>query len=106
MPESGETKGLLLALDAHSDLVTPSSVTEAYRVFQLCAVYHLGYNNNHQLMQGFKTIIDTKNEYPITSRGPILIKPGQVVRKLVFKNMFLGMSMSYCHSECGQPGSN
>ena len=32
MPETGETKGLLLALDAHSDLVTSSSVTEAYRV--------------------------------------------------------------------------
>ena len=31
-PESGETKGLLLILDAHSDLVTSSSVTEAYRV--------------------------------------------------------------------------
>ena len=32
MPEAGETKGLLLALDGHSDLVTPSSVTEAFRV--------------------------------------------------------------------------
>ena len=31
VPESGETKGLLLALDAHSNLVTSSSVTEAYR---------------------------------------------------------------------------
>ena len=31
------------------------------------------------LLQGFKAIIDTKNEYPLTSRDPILIKAGQVV---------------------------
>ena len=39
------------------------------------AVFHA----NYLFMQGFKTTIDTKNEYPITTRGPILIKPGQVV---------------------------
>ena len=40
MPEAGETKGLLLALDGHSDLVTPSSVTEAFRVSDIL----LGFN--------------------------------------------------------------
>ena len=42
-PESGETKGLLLILDAHSDLVTSSSVTEAYRVSHFyCLQYITG----------------------------------------------------------------
>ena len=31
------------------------------------------------LLQGFKVIIDTEDEYPITSRDPILIRPGHVV---------------------------
>ena len=30
-PESGESKGLLLVLDAHSDLVTASTVTDEFQ---------------------------------------------------------------------------
>ena len=41
MPEAGETKGLLLALDGHSDLVTPSSVTEAFQVFDICCYFFI-----------------------------------------------------------------
>ena len=32
VPESGESKGLLLVLDAHSDLVTASTVTDEFQV--------------------------------------------------------------------------
>ena len=35
MPQSGKSKGLILMLDAHSDLITKSSTPNEFQVFKL-----------------------------------------------------------------------
>ena len=35
-------------------------------------------------MQGFEAIVDTKDDYPIRSRGNILIRPGHLVTNNIY----------------------
>ena len=58
-PETGKDKGLVLMLDAHSDKVTASSIPDNFH--------------------GFEAIIDSKAEFPLTTRKNILISPGHTV---------------------------
>ena len=54
--EPGQSKGLSLVLDGHSNLLSGGTVTEDY--------------------DGFYAIIDEKHQYPLTDTKSILIKPG------------------------------
>ena len=56
VPQAGRSKGLTLILDAHSDLVTGSSVNDD--------------------IDGFFAIVDSKDQYPMTFRKTALIRPG------------------------------
>ena len=55
-PEAGLSKGLKLVLDAHSDLVAGSSISED--------------------IDGFLAIIDDKHQFPMTTRKTVFIRPG------------------------------
>ena len=50
-------QGLSLMLDAHTNLVAGSTVSEDF--------------------QGFIAVIDSKRQYPLTTRKTVLLKPGQ-----------------------------
>ena len=54
--QPGQDKGLMLVLDAHTDKVSSSSVSDNFR--------------------GFITVVDNKNDYPITEINGFLIRPG------------------------------
>ena len=54
--QPGQDKGLMLVLDAHTDKVSSSSVSDDFR--------------------GFITVVDDNNDYPITERNGFLVKPG------------------------------
>jgi hypothetical protein len=60
MPEAGHSKGLTLMLDAHSDLIAASSIPDDF--------------------EGFLAVIDSRTQYPITSRKSVLIRSGHSVR--------------------------
>ena len=55
-PRAGRSKGLTLILDAHSDLVTTSSVNDD--------------------IDGFFAVVDSSNQYPMTYRKASFIRPG------------------------------
>ena len=55
-PEAGRKKGLTLIVDRHSDALSPSSVTEDF--------------------QGFLTIVDDKQKFPLTSTTNLIVRPG------------------------------
>ena len=55
-PEAGRKKGLTLIVDRHSDALSPSSVTEDF--------------------QGFLTIVDDKQKFPLTSATNLIVRPG------------------------------
>ena len=55
-PEAGLSKGLQVILDAHSNLLAGGSVPEDF--------------------DGFYAIIESKDQYPMTSRKSILLRPG------------------------------
>ena len=57
-PQGGLEKGLALVLDSHSNIVAPGSVSDNF--------------------QGFVATVSSKNEFPITSRKTLMIKPGQL----------------------------
>ena len=92
-PESGNTMGLDLILDAHTDQVT-SSVTKPFQV-NLNYVAYISIpgakflidtsiiiwlqNKWFFLLQGFEALIDSRMEYPLMSRNKILIRPGCAV---------------------------
>ena len=48
IPHPGQDKGLRLVLDAHSDLVSPGSISDRFR--------------------GFVVLIDGNNDYPLSSK--------------------------------------
>ena len=75
---SGRTQGLTLILDAHSDLVTASSITD---YFQVCVVTEVNFDATKVILklQGFQAIIDSPMDYPMASRKNILIRPGHLV---------------------------
>ncbi len=54
--EAGRSKGLEVVLDAHSDVLSGGTVTEDF--------------------DGFYAIIDHKDQYPMTTRKSVLIRPG------------------------------
>lgn len=55
-PESGRLKGLSLMLDAHSDQVASSSIPDDF--------------------QGFTAVVDSRKQYPLTTRKSVMIRPG------------------------------
>ena len=55
-PEAGVSKGLKLILDAHSDLVAGGSISED--------------------IDGFLAIIDRKDQFPMTTRKTVFLRPG------------------------------
>ena len=55
-PEAGISKGLQVILDAHSNLIAGGSVPGDF--------------------DGFYAIIESKDQYPMTSRKSILLRPG------------------------------
>ena len=55
--QPGQNKGLRLILDAHSDRISPSTVSDNFR--------------------GFSTVIDGGDKYPLTSKNGFLIRPGR-----------------------------
>ena len=57
MSQAGLTKGLMLVLDAHTDRVSSGSVSDNFR--------------------GFVSVIEDRNQYPLTSRTSTLVRPGQ-----------------------------
>jgi hypothetical protein len=57
-PEAGSNKGLTLIFDRHSDALSPSTVTDNF--------------------QGFLTVIDDKNKFPLTSVTSLIARPGHV----------------------------
>ena len=56
VPEAGRLKGLRVILDGHTNMVTGGTVAEDF--------------------DGFYAIIDAKDQYPLTSKKPVLIRPG------------------------------
>merc|ERR1719362_707198 len=56
VPEAGRLKGLRVILDGHTNMVTGGTVSEDF--------------------DGFYAIIDAKDQYPMTSKKPVLIRPG------------------------------
>ena len=80
-PEPGNSKGLDLVLDAHTDQVT-SSVTKPFQVgnvLLILTVHYFVHPCKKILLQGFEALIDSRMEYPLMSRDKILIYPGRVV---------------------------
>ena len=79
-PESGRKKGLTILLDGHNDIVADSSVPDDFQVSKnswkrtqtsiLCI----------SGTQGFTAIIDSTNEYPLTTARSFVIRPGHIVR--------------------------
>ena len=55
-PQAGVSKGLSLVLDAHSDLLSSSSIGDNF--------------------QGFIAVVNENNQFPITTERSFLIKPG------------------------------
>ena len=55
-PQPGLKKGLVVVLDAHSDLVSAGSVSDDFR--------------------GFVATIGSRNKFPMTSKGSTLLRPG------------------------------
>ena len=76
-PVSGQSKGLLLVLDGHNDLVTASSVQDYFQV-QISYVL-INSSKQHNWLQGLEAIIDTTNDYPLSARNKVLLKPGHLV---------------------------
>ena len=76
-PEAGKSRGLDLVLDAHTDLVTASSVTEPFQV--IISSPYLKAHFIFVLSQGFDAMIDSRMEYPLVSMNKILIRPGHIV---------------------------
>ena len=64
IPEAGRSKGLQVLLDAHSNLLAGGTVPEDF--------------------DGFYAIIDAKDQYPMTTRKSVLLRPGH--------NNFVSMS--------------
>ena len=58
IPQGGLEKGLALVLDSHADKVAIGSVSDNF--------------------QGFVATISSRNDFPITSRKPLMIKPGHL----------------------------
>ena len=56
VPEAGRLKGLRVVLDGHANMVSGGTVPEDF--------------------DGFYAIIDAKNQYPMTTKKPVLIRPG------------------------------
>ena len=79
VPEAGKFRGLDLLLDAHTDLVTASSVTEPFQV--ILSYDFLNTKPILLLSQGFDIVIDSRMEYPLVSMNNILIRPGHTVCK-------------------------
>ena len=81
-PEPGNSKGLDMVFDAHTDQVT-SSVTKPFQVNRKCVAYSYSAlfcpSLQKNLLQGFEALIDSRMEYPLMSRDKILIYPGRVV---------------------------
>ena len=55
--QPGQNKGLRLILDAHTDRISPGTVSDNYR--------------------GFVTVIDGGEKYPLTAKNGFLIRPGK-----------------------------
>ena len=55
-PQPGLKKGLVLVLDAHSDLVSPGTVMDDFR--------------------GFVATVGSRHKFPLTSKGSSLLRPG------------------------------
>ena len=55
--QPGQNKGLRLVLDAHTDRVSPGTVSDNFR--------------------GFSTVIDGGDRYPLTTKNSFLIRPGR-----------------------------
>ena len=55
--QPGQNKGLRLIIDAHTDRISPSTVSDNFR--------------------GFSTVIDGGDKYPLTTKNSFLIRPGR-----------------------------
>ncbi len=56
--QAGKSKGLTVIMDAHSNLLSAASVDEDF--------------------SGFITLVHCKNDYPVTTVGHLVLKPGHV----------------------------
>ena len=70
-----------MVLDAHTDLVTASSVSEPFQV--IISTPDLKAHFIFVLSQGFDVMIDSRMEYPLVSMNKILIRPGHIVKSTV-----------------------
>ena len=55
--EPGQSNGLRLVLDAHSDLISPGTVFDNFK--------------------GFITVVGDKTSFPLTKRTGFLLRPGR-----------------------------
>ena len=55
--QPGQSKGLKLVLDSHSDLISPGTIFDDFK--------------------GFVTVVGDKSSFPLTKRTSFLLKPGQ-----------------------------
>ena len=79
-PESGRSKGLTLMLDGHNDIVADSSVPDDFQVCYsrkpstIIQVYLSSMDP-----QGFVAIVDSKTEFPLSTKRSLIIRPGHTV---------------------------
>ena len=71
-----------MVLDAHTNLITASSITDYYQAPH----FKLGVVGNEIMFslqfKGFEAIIDTKQNFPMTTRKKVLIRPGHLVHQV------------------------
>ena len=83
-PQSGKSKGLVLVLDAHTDLVTGSSISNDFEACEIHRAKGLLMKLSYievllSSLQGFEAVVDSRKEYPLTKRDSVLIRPGHIV---------------------------
>ena len=61
-PEAGRNKGLTLMVDRHSNMLSASTVIDDF--------------------QGFVTVVDGNDKYPLTSSSSLIARPGYVTNKV------------------------
>ena len=73
----------MLVLDAHTDLVTGSSISNDFEAWEIHKekelLNKLCYIEVLLSLQGFEAVVDSRKEYPLTKRDSVLIRPGHIV---------------------------
>ena len=89
-PESGRLKGLSLMLDAHSDRVASSSITDDFQVRVIqTGSSDLRINMIFCIFKGFTAVVDSRKQYPLTTRKSVMIRPGYSVKLFHYKNLLI-----------------